>query len=195
MKKQFVFTTIILVLLSCNNKKEKEKPETEAFFPVLSFIKSQVAHIDTSLYSIKKIVYIDSLHSDTSFIHRENFRALAKEFLELPDLSEKKYKKRYKEESNFDETMGRVILSYTALNPGKEDIQSEQVLIKPDAGMGDKITSIIINKATSTRDGYFGQNMLWQADQYFQVTTTVQKPGQPEIFTITKVTWNEPEAE
>ena len=182
-----------IVNLSCADK-EKE-PTGKSYFPALSYIKSQVAHVDTSLYSIRKIIFHDSLRIDTTFIHRDSFRTLAADFLSLPDLSEKKYRKRFTEESMFDETMNRVILSYRPVNAKKEEIQSQEVLISPDQGQGDKVTSIIIDKVLNDRNGYLEKNLLWQVDQYFQVTTTTQKPGGPEKITIMKVTWNEKEVE
>src|SRR6187399_2070762 len=98
MKKNiFVATGVLtLILFACKQKKTEDK--NESFFPALSFLQSQVADIDTSLYSIKKIVYIDSLHSDTSWVNREEFRGLAKDFLAIPDIARKKYKKLYAEE-------------------------------------------------------------------------------------------------
>lgn len=184
---------VLFLTTSCSDKKE-ETP-AKAFFPALSFIKSQVAHVDTALYSIKRIVYRDSINIDTTFIHRDSFRALAADFLSLPDLTEKEYRKRFTEESMFDETMNRVILSYRPVNPEKEEIQSQEVLILPNPALGDKVTSILIDRVVNDRNGYLEKNLLWQVDQYFQVTTTIQKPGQPETITIMKVTWNEQEEE
>ena len=103
--KKYVFPLLLLCCLLIIRCKQKNKSDEnkESFFPVLSFIKSQVAQIDTSLYSIKKIVLIDSTHSDTVFVPREEFKNLAKDFLDLPDLTEKKFKDRYIEEKLFDE--------------------------------------------------------------------------------------------
>ena len=49
----------------CQFLQAKREINKEKFFPVLSFIQSQVADIDTSLYSIRKLVYVDSLRTDT----------------------------------------------------------------------------------------------------------------------------------
>src|ERR1044071_495268 len=100
-----------LLIVSCKQKNQSDGNK-ETFFPLLSFIKSQVAQIDTSLYSIKKIISIDSIHSDTVFVPREEFRNLAKDFLDLPDLTEKKFKDRYIEEKLFDEQINRVSILY-----------------------------------------------------------------------------------
>jgi hypothetical protein len=41
------------LVYSCKSKKEGEEPTN--YFPVLSFLKSQVTNVDTSLYQIIKI--------------------------------------------------------------------------------------------------------------------------------------------
>jgi hypothetical protein len=190
------FSAVILSAMACKQKQHEENngSEKESFFPVLSFIKSQVADIDTSLYPIKKIVITDSTHSDTIFVPREEFHRLAKDFLEIPDLTDKKYKGRFKEEKLFDETLNRVIISYKPQNPDKEELQKQEVLIVPDPS-GDKVSSIILDRVISNRDSFLQKNMLWQVDKSFQITTIAQKPGQPETTTIMKVTWDDKEDE
>ncbi len=191
MKKNIFVATgvLILILFACKQKKNEDKSET--FFPVLSFLQSQVADIDTSLYPIKKIVYIDSLHSDTSWVKREEFRELAKDFLAIPDIAGKKYKKLYSEEKLYDESMNRVILSYKPIKPDNAEIQKQEILITPDVAIGDKVSSIIIDQVVSNKDGSVQKKMLWRVDQSFQVTTISQKPGEPEIISTLIVTWNE----
>jgi hypothetical protein len=195
MKKTFFVSIVILlsVILSCKSKKEEDK--TESFFPVLSFIQSQVADIDTSLYAIKQIIIIDSIHSDTTWIKREEFRGLAKDFLSLPDISSKKFKKLYTEEKSFDESMNRATFYYRPINPDKVEIQNQQVVITPDIAAGDKVRSIIIDWEIGNKDSSVQKRMLWQVDKSFQVTTIAQKPGQPETIHTMKVSWNEKEEE
>lgn len=189
MKKYFVLLLpFILALPACKSK--KKVPEKK-FISVLSLIESQVAHVDTSLYSIIKIEQTDSFSPDTTYIPREEFRKAAIDFLSIPDLSDKKVAKRYKEETMYDETMNRVIITYSPENPAKEEIQKQELLVTPDIASGDKVNNIIINRVISNRDSLMKQNMLWQMDKSFQVATTLQKPGKPEKTTTVKVTWNE----
>ena len=154
-------------------------------------IENQVAHVDTSLYPIIKIVQNDTLPGDTTYIPREEFRAAAKDFLSISDLADKRVAKRYKEETMFDEMMNRVVITYTPENPGKEEIQKQELVVTPNDITGDKVSNIIINRVISNRDSFMKQNMLWQMDKSFQVATTLQKPGKPETTTTVKVTWNE----
>ena len=188
MKKTSLALSVLLALLSSCGSSDKEKDE--AFFPVASFLKSQVAQVDSTLNSIRQYNYIDSTRTDTVFIHRDQFRALAKDFLSIPDLTSSEFKGRYKEDKQFDETLNRALFTYTPVKPEKEFIQRQEVLIRPDPG-GDKITTIIINSTINTKDSAVQKKMLWQVDRSFQVITTRQLAGQPETTTTTKVVWNE----
>lgn len=189
MKQYFRLVLAVAVLSSAC--KEKEKEDEKKFISVLSLIEKQVAHIDTSLYAITKYVIKDSLHIDTLYIPREEFRSVAKDFLEIPDLSAKKVAKRYKEETRYDELLNRVIISYIPVNPEKEEIQKQEILVTPNIATGDKVNTILISRVINNRDGFLQKEMLWQMDKSFQVVTSTQKPGQPEVITTTKVTWNE----
>ena len=190
--KKFRFTLLFSLLLFLTNhcKQKEEKKDEERFFPVLPIIKSQVAQVDTSLYSIRKITYVDSTRSDTVFYPREQFRELAMDFLTLPDISDSKYKNRFKEERQFDETLDRAIFRYLPVHPENEEIQRQQLLIRPGPPK-DKITSIIIDYLISNKDSAVQKNMLWQIDKSFQVTTIRQLPGQKETTSTYKVVWNE----
>lgn len=180
----------LLVITGC---KEKEKTQKESNFPVLSFLNSQVAQIDTSLYSIIRVDYIDSTRSDTSYIRREDFKAAARDFLSVPDLASSQYAGRYTEDRQFDETLNRVLIVYTPVKPDKEEIQREEILIRPEPPDNDKVTNIIINSVVNTKDSLVEKKMLWRVDESFQVTTIRQKAGQPETVSTYKVVWNESE--
>ncbi|MBL7743319.1 MAG: hypothetical protein JNN00_07540 [Chitinophagaceae bacterium] len=187
----FFLFSLSLMIISCHSKK-KGISRQEKFFPVLSFIKSQVAHIDTSLYSLKKITFIDSTRTDTTYYHREHIRELAGDFLNIPDISGDGFSDRFKEDKQFDETLNKVIITYTPVKPAKEEIQRQEILITPDP-TGDKVTTIIIDHFINTRDSLVQKRLLWQVDKSFQVVTTRQLPGQPEINSTFKVIWNEDE--
>jgi hypothetical protein len=180
---------VFLVFAGCN-RNDKKTGQPEPGFPVISYIQSQVAHVDTSLYSILKIIYRDSLHADTTYLRREDFKEAAKDFLQLTDITQKKYKDRYKEEKLYDETMNRVILRYSPINPEKEDIQKQEILIAPDPS-GDKVTSIFIDQVINNRDSSVQKLLLWRVNKSFTVTVILQKTGQPELTTVTKVAWND----
>lgn len=182
-------TTILylfIFLLSCNQK-QKDKN----FISIVSLIKKQVAHVDTSLYPIMKIMILDSLNSDTIYIPREEFAAVAKDFLAIPDLSDQKIARKFIEEApRYDELLNRVIITYSPINPDKEEIKKQEMLVTPSPS-GDKVNNIIVIREISNRDSFLQKKMLWQLDKYFQIVTTSQKKGEPEQTTIMKVSWNE----
>jgi hypothetical protein len=137
---------------------------------------------------------VDSTRSDTFYYKREQFRELASDFLRLPDIASPDYDGRYKEESQFDETLNSVILTYLPVEPEKETIQRMQVMIPPDNQVG-KISSISIDYTVNSRDSSVLKRMLWQVDKSFQITTIRQLPGQPETTSTYKVIWNEEDNE
>lgn len=175
-------------LISC---KESKKGNSKKYVSVLSLIKEQVAHVDTSLYSIVKIVSTESLPGDTTYIRREDFGNEAQEFLSIPDLSVEKNAERFKEETLYDQSINRVVITYTPESPDTEIIQKQELLVIPDSFSGDRVTSVIINSAINNKDSSVQKNMLWQMNNSFQVVTTRQLPGKPETITTTRVIWNE----
>lgn len=185
-----LFVLFFTFFFACKTgKKEQDKK----YISVVSFIKKQVEHVDTSLYPIVKITSTDTLPGDTVYIPREEFAAAANDFLQLPDLSDPKVAKKYIEEkAHIDELLNRVIITYTPINPEKEEIKKQELLISPNQAVGDKVINIIAVREVSNRDSFLQKKLLWQMDKSFQVVTTRQKPGTPESVTIMKISWNEP---
>lgn len=193
MKRIGILVIVALILAVACKQKAKPDPNAPKFISVNSIIEKQIAHIDTSLYNIIKVTGLDSLHYDTEFVHRENFRKLATDFLSIPDLSDPENAVLYKEETNYDTLLRRIFITYTALNPAEVEVYKQQLLISQDVDSegNNKVMTILINKSRKNRDGAFTQNLLWQMDRSFLVTTTTQAPGAPEVTTVTRVIWND----
>ncbi len=177
----------ILCLVSCKAKKEDDV--NTAFFPVASYIKSQVAQVDTTLNRIMKIVTVNGT-SDTLYIRRDEFRKHANDFLSLPDISSKKLKDDYTETQLYDEDLERVILNYT---PKKQDneIKRQEVMIKADELRGDKVESIFIDQLLEFNDSTVQKRLTWNVDHNFQVVTIVQKRNAPDKIHMLRLLWNE----
>jgi hypothetical protein len=189
--KKLVYSGWILSisLLACQSKKAEP---SKNFISVLSLIQKEVAHVDTSLFLIVKTITYDSTRIDTSYIAREDFKNEAKDFLEIPDLADPKVAKRYKDDSPlYDQSLGRVIFKYIPVDPEKEEVKSQEFLATPVPGADAKINNVIIIREISNRDSFLQKKMLWQTNRSFQIVTTSQKPGKPEVTTVTKVAWNE----
>ena len=178
----FAFTLIIYT--SC-----KGKSKTNDYWPVLSFIGGQVRLVDSSLNSIMKIERMDSDTTwDTSYIRHEEFRALAHDFLETPDLTNNSIGKNYKEEKTYDPTLDRIIYIYTPIKGEPELIRQEVVIAPQDTSY--KIRSIIFEKIKDQKDSVIHQRLLWLADEKFQVVNIIEKNGQPVSSKTTEVIWN-----
>jgi hypothetical protein len=191
MKKIIFPATVFLFLSACNGGKEKDDEKNiNKVTPALAFLKSQAAMIDTSLFVIKKIVITDSLHSDTTDVHRNDFRSLAKDFLDLPDISLKKYKEQYTEAKNYYSDLNLVSLITLPKDPSTAEIQKQELLITPDSE-GGKMKTIIIDREWVNKDSSVVKKMLWQVDKYFQIVTLKQIAGKPETTQIVKVVWND----
>ena len=175
------------MMLSCNNKKNDEEKENQEFFPVLSFIKSQVANVDTSVFRIIKIVQKDGTY-DTTYLKREEFKDAAKDFLIIPDIASDELKDDYTETRLFVADLKQVALSYMPKEPDKE-ISRQEVMIKPDAN-GDKVHSIFINHIANSKDGAVQKILFWEVDKQFKIVTLTQSPGKPEKKETVKVIWN-----
>jgi HD superfamily phosphohydrolase len=177
-----------IILISCNNKSAEKEEENTEFFPVISFLKSQTAHVDTSLYNIIKIVTANNV-SDTVYLKREQFRDNAKEFLTLPDLSGKNLKKKYTETEMYDEELKAVILNYSP-NKGEGEIRRQEVLITPNEHTGDEVKSIFIDRLLDSKDSTVQKRMTWNVNKDFQIITIISKPDGSERVETLKVIWN-----
>jgi hypothetical protein len=191
MKKPFTFLLIgTLFLISCKNKKAESTEEASgAYFPVLSYIKSQVAHVDSSLYRIIKVVQKDSVTRDTIYLKREEFKQAARDFLSIPDISSGDLKDEYTESKNYDQDLELVALNYMPKEPDQE-ITRQEVMIKP-SNEGDKVQSIFINRNINAEDSTVQKILFWEVDKKFKVVTLVQKPNAPEKKITEEVIWND----
>ena len=189
MKKCILFFSVILFLSqSCQQKTVNKEEE---FIPVLPFILNDISDVDTGFYPIIKIVTVDNMKADTFFVKREEFRGLAEEFLQIPDLTQKKYKPLFTEEKFFDQSLNTVIITYQPKNSEKEEIQRVELLITPYPE-GGKVKSIIIDRFLTNKDSTVQKRMLWQIGKSFQVTTLTQKLNNIEKSNTVQVVWNDP---
>ncbi len=177
---------LLILIFSCKSNK-KEGEENTDFFPALSFLKSQAANVDSSVFRIIKIVKTDSV-ADTTYLKREMFKEEAKDFLSIPDIASNKWKDDYTENKLYDADLEQVSLSYIPKKEG--DITRQEVLIKPSTE-GDKVMSIFINRTINSDDSTVQKIMYWQVDKRFRIVTISQKENAPEKIKTIEVIWND----
>ena len=169
------------------------KQKSNDVFPALDFIKGQIATVDSSVYRIIKVVPLTDSTYDTTYIKREEFKTLAKDFLETPDIS-KKFGGKYSEERMMNNDLGLVV--FIAMTKDDDlEVRRQEVRIKPDEGNGsnDQIKSVYIEKAKNNKDSSVTKRMTWSTDSRFQIVTITQKKNEKEKSSVMEVVWNNQE--
>lgn len=190
MKKILLLISISLILFSCKEKKKND------FFPVLSFLQSQVKHVDTSVYNIQKIVPLTDSTADTTSIPREQFRAEAADFLSIPDLTNGRFTDKYEQREGFEQEINRAILSYYP-KPGSKNLEiiRQDVVIIPTPSGNDQVRTLFIDLIKEYKDSTVLKKLFWTTDESFKVLSIVQKTGQPDRISQKELVWNRPAEE
>jgi len=188
MKQTSLFiASLCLVYFYCSCKQKKND-----VFPAIDFIKAQVANVDTSVYSIIKVVPLTDSTYDTTHVRREDFRLLAKDFLETPDIS-KKFGGKYTEERMMNNELGLAVFIATPKDD-KREVRRQEVRILPEADApNDKVKSIYLEKFEDNNDSSVMKRMTWYTDRKFQIVTIVQKKDGKEKTSVAEVIWNNEE--
>ena len=185
MKNYLFIPTLIAILFSAC--KEKKEANQETPISVLSIIKGQLNHLDTSLYGIIKYEAADNI-TDTIYPTREEIRTIAAPFLSLPEIADKNYYKNYTEEKVIDTTEATLNITSTAKNENAE-VQKQIIVIALANASGGKVQSIFIDRYMPSKDSAVEQRLFWEIDQYFSIRNIIQKDNQPEKTRFTKVAW------
>lgn len=189
MKKTGFIFIISFFVAACTDENDSTSNEKATFFPVLSYLKSRVAHIDTSLYTLIKIVKEDN-RTDTAYIKREEFKKHAQDFITLPDITSKNLRKGYTEAKFFDQDLQKVVLNYTP-NDLKAEIRRQDVIVQPNTQTGDMVETIFIDRLLEGKDSTIQKKMTWEVNKRFRIITIIQKRGQKDKIKITDLIWND----
>ncbi|HRP55302.1 hypothetical protein [Agriterribacter sp.] len=191
MKKQLFITLIFfpIALYNCTNTttpsdQSKENTPEKAFYPVGNYILSQLSYIDSMPLAVIKYTTIHNV-TDTSIIEKKDFRHIAAAFI-TPDISSAELKPQYEEHSFIDATLGTITLTYTTENDKLPVRKADILLNQENTG----VKTIYIEKNIPGADPVI-KKMLWIADRNCQITTLVQKEGQPEQVIFEKYVWDE----
>ena len=196
MNKSLFIAPLLCLLIACGNENAADATDPNAgdaaFYPVVSFLKSQAAHIDTSLYTIMQLQR-NGNGTDTAFIPREAFKDVSNPFLTLPNIAEGSLKKKYNESRLYDETLDRFVITYTPKEVDEElEIRRQDVVIVPNLGSGENIESVYIERQQTGGDSTVHQKMNWETEKGFTIRSIIQKQGAPETVHTTEVVWRHP---
>jgi hypothetical protein len=184
----FCFCLFALFACAGCKHKKKEKVDNSNYFPVLSFLQSEVKKIDTSLFSITKVVTQNGV-SDTTPLLRDSVRGLAADFLGIPDLRSEKGKS-YNEVTAYDTTTQLVSMTYSS---EESDVPKQQVfIVKSGMNFDDIVKTIYIEKEISKGDSLVQKRLIWDpVEHYFQVRTITSRKNSPEKVRDLKVIWED----
>lgn len=196
MKGSAFFPVLLVLLLACKGKSgEANSDDKSNFFPVLSYLKSQVRDVENSYFPIK--MKITKMHStwDTIYLKDGDFRAAAQDFLSLPEIASPDLRRKYTETKLYDADLKKVVLTYAPKDKNDfEQITRQDVLIEPGtSGSSDHVETVYIETAENNGDSSVQKKMTWNVkDSYggdFQVIRLINKPSQPEQVQTIKVRW------
>ena len=185
MKSYLIVPVLIAILFTAC--KEKKEAKQEPPISVLSIIKGQLNHLDTSLYGVTKYETADNI-TDTAYLTRDEIRKFASPFLSLPEIADKNYYKNYTEEKVIDAQQETLSITTIAKNENAE-IQKQIIVIALADVSNGKVQSIFIDRHMSSKDSTVEQKLFWELDQYFSIHNIIEKENQPEKTRFTKVAW------
>ena len=122
-----ILALTIILLIACKQKKESKEKEDKPI-SVLSIIKGQLNHLDTSIYQLTKYETIDN-RTDTSDLQRNEIKKFAAPFLSLPEIADQKYYEKYSEERLLDAQQQTLNITSTLKDSVDAEIQKQIVII------------------------------------------------------------------
>ncbi|MFT3948933.1 MAG: hypothetical protein QM763_18355 [Agriterribacter sp.] len=192
MKKYFLIVISICTVLACKNKGEtasadqqSRDPAQKEFYPISSFIQSQIKKLDSLPLAVMKYTTINS-KTDTSIVEKKDFAAIAGYFT-MPDITAPGTKNQFEETSFIDASIGTISLTYLAKND-TISLRKADVLLNQD---NSRVRTIYIEKKDAAAGGSTVQKMLWTAGRNCQVTTIQQTAGLPEKVIIERYVWDD----
>ena len=188
MKNYFIISIVILAsIVACKEKKEPAEKDDKPI-SVISIIKGQLAHLDTSLYQVTKFEIIDN-RPDTAYLKREEIKRYAAPFLSLPEIANKDYYSKYTEDRLIDAELETLSITSTLKDAIDAEIQKQIVIIDIKDISDGKIKSIYIDRYIPSADSSVQQKLFWEVDKYFSIGNIIEKENQPDKTQTIKIAW------
>lgn len=174
--------------LSCaqDGKQEYSASEPQDFYPVLSFIREELALLDSLPVAITRY-RVDQSNSDTSILEKSEFRRIAESLAE-PDISRDPLRKEYTETVYMDATINLLTMSYRPKD-ALAIVQKTDIYIDPAT---EKVKSMYIEKKMSEANSTVVQKIIWSAGRQVQLTSVITVEGQPERVIQERYHWGLP---
>ncbi|HTC00521.1 MAG TPA: hypothetical protein VK705_07545 [Ferruginibacter sp.] len=201
MKKIYFIISLAILIFSCNNTTtapaqatpnntdttQEEKPTT--FFPVTSFLKSQLIALDSVPFT--PLVYtIVNDKTDSLWLKKEQLKTFLAPFFSV-DIDTTNLIKYFKETKFNDQTLNAITLMYEPLGqlPDTLQLRSWNVYIDPTSG---NVRSIYIEKEFKENGESYIQQLIWTTDKSAKIITILNQPnGNTKLLKEQKIIWDD----
>ncbi len=167
MRKTSFFLLLMLLVMSCQNKKplkiEKANADSTRFFALKGFFDQQIVDVDLRAYPIYLIKELNGKR-DSMAIDKEVFKSYAASFL-LKDISSPEMHNRYSETVFHDLSTKSYTLNYRAKEV-TEPIQNIDILLDENTN---NVKRVFIRTETNHNDTSIVEQCNWKADKSFQI--------------------------
>ena len=176
-------------IFSCKSKPVKPKVPAAEFFPVTSYLKGQVAMLDTSFYSFYKVETING-KIDTLSIRNKDVKLYAKDFTDLPDIGTSSIKDDYVIDNLYDDMLECFVFTFSTKQ--NYPVKREDVVLEPQPNEQNKndIKSIFVQVEQQDKDTIVNKNLFWVANSNFKIITTKKLGDQPPQTKTVTIFWN-----
>ncbi|MEO8582971.1 MAG: hypothetical protein ABI415_04190 [Flavitalea sp.] len=185
-----------LFLFACGEKKQPAEPvkkesntdtaAKQAYFPVLDFLKAEIAYVDSLPVAILKYTTIGK-HTDSGYIKLPEFRSLAAEFIPY-ELNDSIFTKNFKETSFYDNNTNSGTFFYSNIKNVLELKRVDVISAKTDTY--DKVKSIYLEKVSTSGDTSIIKRLFWKTQRNFQIIIQKSQPAKPPVTEVIKVVWD-----
>lgn len=194
MKRLFIHTLIILLIIACHsgqtatsadgqNQKDTSKKN---YLPVADLIRSEIAAVDSFPQRLMRYQIVNG-KTDSGIITTPVFDQIAREFL-MADLESDHFEKNFEENSFVDRSTNLVSFTYSTKDTGY-GLKRVDVHVSPGSG-SDKLNSIYMEAISGNKDSSVISKMTWKAGKNFGIIHIYQPKSGPETMNQTLVVWD-----
>lgn len=191
----------IVALMACGEKKPAAHSNGEIssaenlkdtggalkkYFPILDFLKGEIAYVDSLPVGIKKFTG-KGARNKYVYINAEEFHRLAAEFTPK-EIEDSFFLKEYQETSFLDKSSNSATFLYSTKNESLSLRRVDVLTVKGD--VYDKVKSIYLEKNHTSGDTGYIKKLYWQPQRSFQLITQASPHSGAPQTEIINVVWD-----
>ncbi len=170
-------------LQACKNKNPRKEI---TYINIPSYLKGQLAYLDTVPFQLLKTVERDSAHIDSFYLKNQDIRNIVTPFL-APELEQGLFEKTYEETSFADASLNLITVTYNAVNK-KVPVQRIDIYVNPE---DNNIKQVYLVRQDNQPDSSLTQQLFWSNNKGCSLITVISKKDQPEKTENIKIKWND----